>query len=58
MYVWMKFSNLIVPIRPSEADEIEGLDATQLGVQAYPEFTGTDEKAGKSRKDYSPLPTT
>jgi Amt family ammonium transporter len=44
MYVWMKFSNLIIPIRPSEADELEGLDATQLGALAYPDFEPATQK--------------
>jgi ammonium transporter, Amt family len=38
MYAWMKFSNLIIPIRPSAEEEIKGLDATQMGVLAYPDF--------------------
>jgi Amt family ammonium transporter len=38
MYAWMKFSNLIVPIRPSAKDELKGLDVTQMGVLAYPDF--------------------
>ena len=38
MYAWMKFSNLIVPIRPTKEEELKGLDATQMGVLAYPDF--------------------
>jgi Amt family ammonium transporter len=38
MYAWMKFSNLIIPIRPTREEELEGLDATQMGVLAYPDF--------------------
>jgi Amt family ammonium transporter len=38
MYGWMKLSNLIVPIRPTREEELKGLDATQLGVLAYPDF--------------------
>ena len=37
--VWFKFSNLIFPLRVSEADEIGGLDAPEMGVLGYPEFT-------------------
>ena len=38
MYAWMKFSNLIVPIRPTREQELLGLDASQMGVLAYPDF--------------------
>jgi ammonium transporter, Amt family len=38
MYAWMKLSNLIVPIRPTAEEELKGLDATQMGVLAYPDF--------------------
>jgi ammonium transporter, Amt family len=37
--IWFKFSNLIFPLRVSEADEIGGLDAPEMGVLGYPEFT-------------------
>ena len=37
--VWFKFSNLIFPLRVSEADEVGGLDAPEMGVLGYPEFT-------------------
>ena len=43
MYVSMKFSNLIIPIRPTAEEELKGLDGTQVGVLAYPDF----EPAGK-----------
>jgi Amt family ammonium transporter len=43
MYAWMKFSNLIVPIRPSREEELKGLDATQMGVLAYPDFQPAHE---------------
>jgi ammonium transporter, Amt family len=35
MYVWMKVSNLIVPIRPTVEEETKGLDVGQLGGPAY-----------------------
>jgi Amt family ammonium transporter len=45
MYLWMKFSNLIVPMRASKEAELAGLDTTQMGAAAYPEFTPpADEK--------------
>jgi ammonia channel protein AmtB len=34
----MKLSNLIIPIRPTAEEELKGLDATQMGVLAYPDF--------------------
>ena len=43
MYAWMKFSNLIVPIRPTREEELKGLDATQMGVFAYPDFQPANE---------------
>ena len=38
MYAWMKFSNLIVPIRPAREEELQGLDSSQMGGPAYPDF--------------------
>lgn len=38
MYAWMKFSNLIVPIRPTKEEELQGLDISQMGGPAYPDF--------------------
>jgi Amt family ammonium transporter len=37
-YVWFKVSNLITPIRVDAEVEIEGLDANEVGVLAYPDF--------------------
>ena len=37
-YVWFQISNLITPIRVSAETEIEGLDAPEMGVLAYPDF--------------------
>ena len=38
MYLWMNVSNLIVPIRPSKEVELAGLDVTEMGSPAYPDF--------------------
>ncbi len=38
-YAWFKFSNLITPLRVSKEVEISGLDAPEMGVLGYPEFT-------------------
>jgi len=37
-YVWFKLSNLITPIRVSEAIEQEGLDIPEMGAHGYPDF--------------------
>ncbi|HEV8297353.1 MAG TPA: ammonium transporter [Acidimicrobiales bacterium] len=39
-FLWFKLSNLITPIRSKEEDELVGLDLPEMGVLAYPEFTG------------------
>jgi Amt family ammonium transporter len=41
----MKISNMIVPIRSSREDEIEGLDVPEMGVEAYPDFQLTDKSS-------------
>jgi Amt family ammonium transporter len=38
-YAWFKFSNLITPLRVSKEDELTGLDAPEMGVLGYPEFS-------------------
>jgi len=37
-YVWFKVSDVITPIRVSAETEMEGLDAPEMGVLAYPDF--------------------
>jgi ammonium transporter, Amt family len=37
--IWFKLSNLILPLRVTEAEELGGLDAPEMGVLGYPEFT-------------------
>jgi Amt family ammonium transporter len=37
--IWFKVSNLITPLRVSKEVEIGGLDAPEMGVLGYPEFT-------------------
>src|SRR5580658_2201532 len=44
MYAWMKVSNWLIPIRPSAAIDPAGLDATQMGAPAYPDFQPAIEK--------------
>jgi len=38
-YVWFKISNLITPLRVTKEVELSGLDAPEMGVLGYPEFT-------------------
>jgi Amt family ammonium transporter len=39
--VWFKVSNLIIPLRSKEADEIQGLDVPEMGAEAYPDYALT-----------------
>lgn len=41
MYVFFRIQDKIQGIRSSEADELAGLDATEMGVLAYPDFAGS-----------------
>jgi Amt family ammonium transporter len=43
--VFFKLSNLIVPIRSTREDEIEGLDVPEMGIEAYPDFQTTDKSS-------------
>jgi Amt family ammonium transporter len=38
-YVWFKLSNFIFPLRVTKEVEMEGLDAPEMGVLGYPEFS-------------------
>jgi Amt family ammonium transporter len=42
-YIFFKVQNALTPggIRSSAADELAGLDTTEMGVMAYPEFAGS-----------------
>lgn len=44
-YLFFKLSNLIVPMRSTREDEIEGLDVPEMGVEAYPDFQTTDKSS-------------
>lgn len=39
---WFKLSNLIFPLRSKAQDEIDGLDVSEMGVEAYPDYQLTD----------------
>lgn len=41
-FVWFKLSNRIFPLRSKPEDEVEGLDVTEMGVEAYPDYQTTD----------------
>jgi len=41
MYVFFKVQHKIQGIRSSEANELAGLDVTEMGVMAYPDFAGS-----------------
>ena len=41
MYVFFKLLNKVIPLRVSEEIEFEGLDASQVSVTAYPDFSIT-----------------
>lgn len=41
--VWFKLSNLIVPLRVTEAEEEEGLDGPEMGTYGYPDFVLHDK---------------
>lgn len=41
MYAFFKIQHAIMGIRSSEEDELAGLDATEMGALAYPDFAGS-----------------
>jgi Amt family ammonium transporter len=41
MYIFFKIQSKTTGLRSSEADELAGLDATEMGVLAYPDFAGS-----------------
>jgi Amt family ammonium transporter len=38
-FVWFKLSDMITPLRVDAETESEGLDAPEVGVVAYPDFS-------------------
>jgi Amt family ammonium transporter len=44
-------------IRPSEEDELAGLDLPEMGVQAYPEFSGGLGGIGTERESHESVPS-
>jgi Amt family ammonium transporter len=49
-FVLLKLVNLVLPIRASEADEMEGLDVTQHGEEAYIHGGGLVRLRGRKRR--------
>ena len=41
LYVFFRVQDAIRASAPREADELAGLDATEMGVLAYPDFAGS-----------------
>jgi Amt family ammonium transporter len=41
MYVFFRVQDRVMGIRSSEEDELAGLDATEMGLLAYPDFEGS-----------------
>ena len=46
MYAFFKVQHAIQGIRSSAAHELAGLDATEMGVLAYPDFAGSGQMGG------------
>jgi Amt family ammonium transporter len=46
MYAFFRIQHALQGIRSSEADELAGLDATEMGVLAYPDFAGSASLGG------------
>jgi Amt family ammonium transporter len=42
-FIWFKVSNLIIPLRSTREDELQGLDIPEMGAEAYPDFHLTDK---------------
>jgi Amt family ammonium transporter len=45
-YIFFTIQKRTTGLRSSEADELAGLDATEMGVLAYPDFTGSTALGG------------
>ena len=41
-FLFFKISNMFVKLRSKREDEIQGLDAPEMGAEAYPDFHLTD----------------
>jgi len=59
MYVFFRVQDAVMGIRSSEEDEIAGLDATEMGLSAYPEFENGGNYGGGNRgSSVEPSPNT
>jgi len=41
MYAFFRIQDKVQGVRSTEADELAGLDVTEMGVMAYPDFAGS-----------------
>jgi Amt family ammonium transporter len=55
-YIFFVAQKAVMGLRSSEADEINGLDATEMGVLAYPDFAGNGPLGAGSQTE-SPVPS-
>jgi ammonium transporter, Amt family len=54
--VWFKLSNLIIPLRSKQDDEIQGLDVPEMGAEAYPDYALTDGSSPSGAQAISSQP--
>ena len=47
-YIFFTIQKKTTGLRSSEADELAGLDSTEMGVLAYPDFSGATAQGGSS----------
>lgn len=57
MFVFFKVQDAIMGIRSSESDELNGLDATEMGLLAYPDFAGSGPFGGGSTTEAPVIPS-
>ncbi|MBI5231438.1 MAG: ammonium transporter [Coriobacteriales bacterium] len=53
-YVFFKAQSFVMGLRSSEADELAGLDATEMGLLAYPDFAGSGALGAGSQTESEP----
>lgn len=46
-WLFFKVQSKFMKLRPSEEDELQGLDVPEMGVEAYPDFELTDKAAAR-----------
>jgi Amt family ammonium transporter len=53
-YIFFTIQKKTTGLRSSEADEIAGLDATEMGVLAYPDFSGSTAQGSTAFPESAP----